>query len=93
MKVPPHDHLRQALNLIFAFAPIVVTLLGYVTGSNSNFDRNTPAEPYIVPAGYAFIIWAFIYGGSFAYGIYQALPRHRKNPLLRRMGTRVASTA
>lgn len=34
----------------------------------------------IIPAGYAFSIWALIYTGFVAFAIYQALPSQRDNP-------------
>ncbi|MBA2680119.1 MAG: hypothetical protein H0U76_17195 [Ktedonobacteraceae bacterium] len=85
------DQLRQVLNVVFAFAQIVVTMLGYLTGANSSFDSSNASTPQVVPADYAFIIWALIYGGSIAYAIYQALPQQRENALLRGIGYYTAS--
>jgi len=77
--------LRQGLNVIFVLAQVVVTLSGYITGTNSNFDSREATTP-VVPASYAFIIWGVIYAGAIVYAIYQALPRQRENALLRRIG-------
>lgn len=41
---------------------------------------------YVVPAGYAFMIWNVIYALMLGYGIWQALPAQRANLLLRRVG-------
>ncbi|HEX9087992.1 MAG TPA: hypothetical protein VF867_10740, partial [Arthrobacter sp.] len=40
----------------------------------------------VVPAGYAFGIWAPIYAGLFSHAVYQALPARRRDPVLRRTG-------
>jgi hypothetical protein len=86
------DMLRQVSNLVSILIVISVTLLGYVLGSNSNFTSTDTGTPPIVPAGYAFIVWAFIYLGALVYCVYQALARHREDPLLRRIGFFTAST-
>lgn len=89
----PPDRLRQALNLILALAQPVVTVLCFATGTS--FDeatRSEVAEPPIIPAGYTFTIWTLIYAGAVAYGVYQARPALREDPLLRRIGVATAST-
>jgi hypothetical protein len=85
------DQLRQVLNIVLAFAQIAVTVLGYLTGANNSFNSSNASTPQIVPADYAFIIWALIYGGAIAYAIYQALPQQRENALLREIGYYTAS--
>jgi hypothetical protein len=80
------DRARQILNLVFAAgqaaAPALIPVLGLpFVGSVS--DRY---PTYVVPAGYAFSIWSVIFALSIAYGIWQALPAQRTNPLLRRVG-------
>ncbi len=88
---PQRDQLRQTLNVVFAFAQIAVTVLGYLTGANNSFNSSNASTPQIVPADYAFIIWSLIYAGAIAYAIYQALPQQRENPLLRSIGYYTAS--
>lgn len=85
------DILRQALNVVLATAQIVITIIGYVVGSNSKFDSTDATTPQIVPAVYVFSVWALIYAGALAYAIYQALPQHREDDLLRRIGFYTAS--
>jgi hypothetical protein len=85
------DILRQALNVAFAAAQVVITIVGYVVGSNSNFDSSNKTTPQIVPADYTFSVWSLIYAGALAYAIYQALPQQRENELLRRIGFYTAS--
>ncbi len=89
---PLSDLSRQALNVVFAVGQIAATIVGAITGSNANIeDRNPATTTPIVPADYAFSIWGVIYAGSLAYAIYQALPQHREDPLLRSIGWYTAS--
>jgi hypothetical protein len=53
--------------------------------------RTGVSEPPIIPARYTFIIWALIYAGTNAYGIFQATPWRRQDPFLRRVGFPAAS--
>jgi|GEM_PF-230642 len=81
------DRWRQALTLILAVTQVVapglaiVAKLGTPVGEVSNkfFSAVTPAD-------YAFAIWGLIYPTCLAYGVFQALPAQRSNPLLRRIG-------
>lgn len=84
------DLARQILNLALANAQWVVVMVGYALGTNSNFDQGVN-DPPIIPAGYAFAIWGFIYPAALAYAVFQALPRQRENELLRRVGWFTAS--
>lgn len=51
-------------------------------------DRLFPSVQ-ILPANYAFAIWAPIYLGLIAFGLYQAQPTQRHNPSLQRGGYRL----
>jgi hypothetical protein len=65
----------------------VTTFLAFGTGTSFEEATRTEAgDPPIVPAGYAFIIWGFIYAGSLAYAAFQAMPPQQENGLLRRVG-------
>jgi hypothetical protein len=81
------DRIRQGLNLTLAIGQMLASILIFsgALGQSLFFD-DTRAEPYFLPAGYVFTIWAFIYPASIVYGVYQALPVNRENPLLRRIG-------
>ncbi len=78
---------RQLANLLLSIAQPIA---GYwIFGRDVPFDQSAAAlggRPLIEPAGYAFTIWAVIYAGTIAYGIYQALPSQRDNPLFKRIG-------
>jgi hypothetical protein len=70
----------------------VTTFLAFGTGTSFQEATWTEAgDPPIVPAGYAFIIWTFIYAGSVAYSLFQALPAQQENGLLRRIGVFTAA--
>ena len=56
---------------------IMVSIFGF----NVNTDANQPpVRLFLEPAGYAFIIWAFIYIGYILLGIYQLAPKLRTDP-------------
>lgn len=82
-----NDHLRQGANLLLAIAQPVAAFLvnAQITGPSIGVisDRY---PTYVVPAGYAFSIWSLIFALSLGYGIWQALPSERENPLLRSIG-------
>jgi hypothetical protein len=80
------DIIRQGTNLIFSFAQFLVTLLpvaGFGTGIGS---QSAGGVPPVQPIYWSFFIWFLIYAGCIAYGIYQALPAHREDEILRRVG-------
>lgn len=81
-----NDQLRQAANLVTANTQWLAIAAGTWLGTNSNFDQRLATDPPIVPAGYAFAIWGFIYPASLAYSIYQVLPAQRERQLLRDIG-------
>lgn len=80
------DKLRQILNIVLSPAPTLVAILGYLFGTNTQFTATNATTPQVVPIDYAFIVWAIIYGGAVVYAIYQLLPRHREDALLRAIG-------
>jgi hypothetical protein len=82
------DIARQVVNVLATLLVITVNVLadalplnGLNTGEIS--DR---FKVYFVPAGYVFAIWGVIYLALIGFAIYQALPRQRENPSLRRVG-------
>jgi benzodiazapine receptor len=86
------DRPRQALNLALALAQPITTILCFAMGTSFEVaTRSDVAEPPIIPAGYTFTIWTLIYAGAIAYGVYQARPARRADPLLRRIGLPTAS--
>jgi MFS family permease len=83
----PNDKLRQWLNVCFAVAQPVVAALTQLEITGPSIGEISDRYPtYVVPAGYAFMIWNLIFALSLGYAVWQALPSERENPLLRRVG-------
>ena len=76
------DLARQALNVAGAVAQVGV---GAVVGPGVG-DVAYENRSLILPAGYAFSIWSLIFLLFAVYAVYQALPSHRTDPLLRSIG-------
>lgn len=77
------DVARQAANV--AGALVQVGMTAYASAGISGVVDQGPRSP-VEPALYGFFIWGPIFGLSLAYAGYQALPRNRTDPLLRRIG-------
>ena len=76
------DVTRQTLNVVGAVAQVGAgAVVGPGVGLVANEHRSS-----ILPAGYAFTIWSFIFLLFAAYAAYQALPSRRTDPLLRSIG-------
>lgn len=59
---------------------------GFIVGVSGDYGDAAAGPSLVVPAGYAFGIWAPIYIGLFGHAVYQALPARRRDPVLRRTG-------
>lgn len=87
------DAARIALNLVFAFGQVAASFLLFPDGFRTASGPVPVAGPTpLVPAGYAFIIWAPIYLGCIAYAVFQALPQNWTSPLFREIGWLTAMT-
>jgi hypothetical protein len=64
----------------FAIASPIVQATANIGLSASEFASS--GNQTLRAAGYAFSIWSVIYAGLVAFAAYQALPRHRDDPLL-----------
>lgn len=87
------DRLRQATNVVLAFAQPATAVLAF--GMGTTFEEAADAcgeKTLIEPAGYAFVIWSIIYLGTLAYAVFQALPSQRETPLFRHIGWFTASS-
>jgi hypothetical protein len=82
------DTLRQVLVLAAAFGTVIFNIVANALPLNdlNTGDISDRFQIFFVPAGYVFSIWALIYIGLIAYGIYQVLPAQRENPRLRSIG-------
>lgn len=59
---------------------------GLALGASGDYGSATTSQSLVIPADYAFGIWAPIYAGSLVYAAHQARPSRRADPLLRRTG-------
>jgi benzodiazapine receptor len=82
-----NDRLRQWLNVILVCALIVVATLVSAGITGPSIGALSDRYPtYVVPAGYAFMIWNLIFGLGLAYSAWQLMPAQRERPLLRQVG-------
>lgn len=77
------DGARQIVNVVLAIAQPVTAWIVF-RGTSDFFDAAN--DPPIVPAPYAFSIWGLIFACSVLYAVYQALPAHRHDRVLREAG-------
>lgn len=77
------DLLRQVANVVGAVFQVGATAVASASIQQVTDGAKTPL---IEPALYAFFVWGVIFALSLVYAGYQALPRNRENPLLRRVG-------
>ncbi len=76
------DIVRQASNVVGAVAQVTAgAIVGPAVGAVANENRSL-----ILPSGYAFSIWSVIFLLFAIYAVYQAMPSHRTDPLLRTIG-------
>lgn len=81
------DLLRVGLNLVFSVGQVFASFVSSIFGIGVSIAaRSAGKETTAQPAAYAFSIWGLIFPACIAYGIFQALPAERENPLLRRIG-------
>lgn len=79
------DSLRQFLTIAAFIATLVVNGIASAVGLNgrSTGEIAEQFDVFFLPASYVFAIWGVIYLGLLAYVIFQALPRQKRNPVLR----------
>lgn len=63
---------------------------GIISGASGDYGDARTSPSLVLPANYAFAVWAPIYSGAIGYAVYQGSPRRRSDPLLRRTGWPVA---
>lgn len=87
LRPTPAQQTRRYIVLAAAlFAPVVgygQMLLGW---GQTPAEFAADSDETLRVAGYAFTIWALIYGWLIAYGVWQVLPRTGESDLLSRMG-------
>ena len=86
--------IRQIATLVGIFAAFGVNVWANTNPPNGltigEISQQIFRDVLITPAGYAFAIWGLIYLGLFSLGIYQVLPAQRNNPLMRKIGYKLA---
>jgi hypothetical protein len=80
------DSVRSVANVVTAIFQVVAIPAGALFFGTEVGRVSTENDTLVVPADYAFVIWSPIFLLCLAYAVYQALPAHRENPLLRRVG-------
>ena len=78
-----NEKAKQILTLVATFAGVLAPFLTSFTPSSSSTGEVSGQyfkDVLIVPADYAFVIWAPIYLGFLVFAVYQALPAQRNNP-------------
>ncbi len=78
-----NEKAKQILTLVATFFGVLAPSLTSLTPSSSSTGEISGRyfrDVFIVPADYAFVIWAPIYLGLLAFAVYQALPAQRHNP-------------
>ncbi|MFA5830189.1 MAG: hypothetical protein WC843_06935 [Candidatus Gracilibacteria bacterium] len=84
---PFNDIARQSANIVFAVSQIFTGyFLTYLNIGRSLQSQTEIAKTPVIPAGYAFSIWGFIFLFCLFYAFYQASPSKRENELLRKIG-------
>jgi MFS family permease len=81
-----HDLIRISANVIFAITQILCGYLPFFGIGQSINSQSDIVQTPVIPAGYTFSIWGFIFAFSLAYVVYQAIPEQRENKLLRNLG-------
>jgi hypothetical protein len=82
------DDVRCAVNVVALATTLVVNALAVLMPLNGKDTAQIAHQfpVYFLPADYVFSIWGLIYASLIAFAIYQALPSHRYDPRLRRVG-------
>lgn len=88
----PSDFARQVLILLASPLIWIFSSLGiFLESARSPGDFSDLSENILVPQTFAFSIWFPIFLGILAYGIIQALPKNRADPLYRDSGKWIAA--
>lgn len=81
------DGLRAALVLVFAILQAVMAFWpGWRRWPHTIATRSAALDTPVVPVGATFAIWAPIFAGCIAFGVWQALPGNLDEPFARTVG-------
>lgn len=90
------ERTKQILTLIATLAGVLGPAFGAFSPGDSDTGKISGrffGDVYIIPADYAFAIWAPIYLGFLAFAVFQALPAQRLNPRFMRVRLWLAASA
>lgn len=91
-----NERAKQILTLIATFVGVLGPSIGsFSPGSSTTGEISGRffSDVFIIPADYAFAIWAPIYLGFLAFAVFQALPSQRLNPRFMRVRLWLAASA
>lgn len=91
-----NEKMKQLLTLVATFVSVLgSSIRSFSLGSSTTgeISRRFFSDVFIIPADYAFAIWAPIYLGFLAFAIFQALPPQRLNPRFMRVRLWLAASA
>ena len=82
------DRIRQLTTVLVFLVTVTVNGAANALPINGQLtaEISDRFQVYVIPAGYVFAIWGLIYLALGAFTVYQALPSHRLDPVLRRLG-------
>jgi translocator protein len=88
------DTLRQWVVIVTYVIMIAVNALAETLPFNGQTTKqiSDSFKVIFVPAAYVFAIWGLIYLALLGFSVYQALPKQRQNPVLRKIGYLFAVT-
>jgi len=79
-------NLRISLVLLGAIAQVVLGGLPFILKwEHTIASRSSDIQTFTIPASYAFSIWNVLFLGCFVFGIIQALPKYRDDPMTSRV--------
>lgn len=90
------ERVKQMITLVVTFAGVLGPSLGSFSPGSSTTGQISGQffrDVFIIPADYAFAIWAPIYLGFLAFAVFQALPAQRLNPRFMRVRLWLAASA
>lgn len=90
------ERVKQIITLVATFAGVLGPSLGSFSPGSSTTGEISGRffrDVFIIPADYAFAIWAPIYLGFLAFAVFQALPAQRLNPRFMRVRLWLAASA
>jgi hypothetical protein len=78
----------QVANVAAFVVTVVVNSLANALALNgkSTGEISDLYPTLVAPAGYVFAIWGLIYVLLFVFAVFQALPKHKSEPFLRKIG-------